>query len=522
MSGNGPAPLGDGAVLIEVAGPTEAAALAARLRQLVPEADEVVSGLASVVVVAPGVDLAARVLVALEADDVVEAPGCHELEVVLDGEDLDEAMAATGLGIEQVVSALTVPLRVATVGFSPGFGYLTGIAGPLAGLPRRTTPRAKVPAGSLAVAAGMAAIYPQATPGGWWLLGRASASLFDVDASPPSRLRPGDEVVLRVVTELPAAAAPRGRRALVPPEGNQAVLEVRQCPPGTMLVDSGRIGVAHLGVPAAGAADPERLAVATALVGGAPGAFEVTGSGLELAVRAPTVVAGVDLGLSVDGRPVPDGVPIAVSAGQVVSSTAVGRGGRGYLGVAGGPLVPPVLGSISTDSLAGVGPGLAPGDLLGGGPVPLVVPARGAVPEDADPTMLRVLLGPHAHLLDRSLDGVVARISATSNRVGLRLDPVGGPIEREPAEVASMPTVLGAIQLPPDGCPIILGPDRATLGGYPVVGVVASADHGALGRLAPGDAVELRVVDQQGADAIVRRRIEARAGFVVGSAPTLG
>ena len=513
--------LGEGAVLLETDGPEEASRLAAALRQGLPDAVEVVSGLSSVVVVDPGPDLPTRVRGALASLTVSAAPVHHEIDVVLDGPDLAEALATTGLSAPEAADALEVTLQVATVGFSPGFGYLTGLTGPLADLPRRPTPRPRVPAGSLAVAASMAAVYPQATPGGWWLLGRTTATLFDQTAMPPSRLAPGDTVGLRVVAELPALKGPLERPGLGPPDGIAAVLEVRSCPPGSILVDAGRRGVAHLGVPAAGPADPERLAVAAALVGGAPGAIEVTGSGLELVVLAPTVLAAVDLGLSVDGRAVPEGIPIAVAPGQVVRSTAVGRGARGYLGIAGGPRVPEVLGSISTDSLSGVGPGLAAGDRLGGGPVPATLPVRGAVPDDPSTAVLRVLPGPHAGWLSGSLDGLTARVGATSNRVGMRLVPDEGPVGRRPGEVASMATVLGAIQLPPDGCPIILGPDRATLGGYPIVGVVVAADHGVLGRLAPGDAVVLVDVDARQAGAALEVRTRLRAGFVAGSAPTL-
>ena len=513
--------LGEEAVLLETASSEEATKLAARLRQALPGAREVVSGLRSVVVVDPSADLVERVLAALDGGEDLAEGAHHEIEVVLDGPDLEEAMEVTGLTCDEVVTALGSMLQVATVGFSPGFGYLTGLTGPLAELPRRPTPRPRVPEGSLAVAAGMAAIYPQATPGGWWLLGRTTTVLFDADALVPSRLRPGDSVALRLVEEAPTPAPPPQRRLLLPPAGVAAVLEVRSCPPGTTLVDAGRHGVAHLGVPTAGAADAERCAVAAELVGGALGAIEVTGSGLELGVLATTVVAGVDLGVSVDGRAVPDGVPIAVAPGQVVRSTRVGRGAKGYLGIAGGPSVSRVLGSISTDSLAGVGPGLAPGDQLGGGHVPHVLPMRGGVPEDPSPAVLRVLPGPHHDLLAGSLDGLRSTVSPTSNRVGLRLIPDGGSIGRAVGEVVSLPTVLGAIQLPPDGCPIVLGPDRATLGGYPIVGVVIAADHGVLGRLASGDAVVLSMVDRAEAAGALTERLRLRGRFVVGSAPTL-
>ena len=148
------APLGESAVLIELAGPEEAAHAAALLRQALPAAREVVSGLDSVLVIDPRDDLADVVVSALGRTTVSHFPTHHLIEVVLDGPDLAEVAEVTGMNRAEVASALGVPLRVATVGFSPGFGYLTGLTGPLADLPRRRTPRPQVPAGSLAVAAG--------------------------------------------------------------------------------------------------------------------------------------------------------------------------------------------------------------------------------------------------------------------------------------------------------------------------------------------------------------------------------
>ena len=514
--------LGEFGLLIEHVETGRSAGLAAAIRGALPEVHEVVPGLDSVMVLDPRDDLVARVSAVLERDIPATVTTRHELKIVLDGPDLAEVLAVTGLSRAELETALEATLTVAAIGFSPGFGYLTGLAGPLADLGRRPTPRPRVPAGSLAVAAGMVAIYPHATPGGWWLLGRSSATLFDLDRQVPGLLAAGDEVRLVIVSDDAPGPIPAPRRRLVPPDGVRPVLEVTAVPAGTSLVDDGRRGVAHLGVPAAGAADLERCEVAARLVGGGPGAIEVTGSGLELCILESTVVAGVDLGLDVDGRRVPSGVPVAVGAGQVLRTTSVGRGARGYLGVAGGPLVPLVLGSMSTDALCGVGPGLAAGDVLGGGPVPAVLPMRGAVPEDPDPVVLRFLPGPHDHLLLEALNMVTATVSATSNRVGLRLVPDKGSLQRLDGEVASLPTVAGAIQLPADGHPIVLGPDRATLGGYPIIGVVISADHGLLGRLGPGSAVELRAVDHDEARAALQARRDESVGWVTGTAATLG
>ena len=516
--------MGESAVIVEVSGPVEAAALARRLRRLLGTDAEVTSGLSSVLIEADRfADLVGFVGHELRrpVEGEAEPARHHEIEVVLDGEDLAEALVATGLDLDGLRRALEVELAVATVGFSPGFGYLTGIHGPLAQLPRRSTPRPSVPVGSLAVAAGMAALYPQATPGGWWLLGRTVEVLFDqYDDDRPSRLEPGDTVALTVVSEHHQPFATSARRPFTPPSGATPVLEVLATPPATAVVDAGRRGAAHLGVPRGGPADPERAAVAQALVGGGPGSIEVSGRGFEALVLASTVVAGVDLELRVDARPVPAGVPLAVAAGQVLEVTGVGRGGRGYLGVAGGPEIPAVLGSMSTDSLARVGPGhLEAGDQIGGGDPPGTLPVRGSVPEDPSPAVLRFTAGCHVGMLTEPIEGLRGTVSPTSNRVGLRIDCA--PLARHEGEVASLPTVAGAIQLPPDGHPIILGPDHATLGGYPIVGVVIGADLAILGRLSPGDPIELVEVSIDQARSATALRAVERRGFVSGTAPTL-
>lgn len=108
--------------------------------------------------------------------------------------DLCDVANACGLTIPECIAVLTTSIfRVRMIGFAPGFPYLSGLPDVLH-LPRRATPRLTVPAGSIAIAGGLAGIYPQASPGGWHLLGRASLALFDPRQSPPCLLQTGDEV----------------------------------------------------------------------------------------------------------------------------------------------------------------------------------------------------------------------------------------------------------------------------------------------------------------------------------------
>jgi KipI family sensor histidine kinase inhibitor len=128
-----------------------------------------------------------------------------ELPVRYDGEDLHAVAAAVGLAVEEVVERhAAATYTVACLGFSRGFPYLEGLD-PALRLPRRATPRPRVPAGSVAIAADQAGVYPHAAPGGWHLLGRTDVPLFDPAREPPALLAPGDRV--RFVAVPPTAAA---------------------------------------------------------------------------------------------------------------------------------------------------------------------------------------------------------------------------------------------------------------------------------------------------------------------------
>ena len=212
-------------------------------------------------------------------------------------------------------------LEVAVVGFSPGFAYLTGLPDVLRSVPRRDRPRPSVPAGSVALAGGYAAVYPQSTPGGWQLVGHTDRPLFDAARPPFALLRPGDTVRFDPVGPADTAGASDaasatggwpdggrpGRPPLEPPLGVPTVLVVED--PGllTLVEDGGRRGVARLGVPAAGPADPVAHALANRLVGNPVGAaaLEMTAAGPTLRCVEAGHLAVVGGGPPVDRRRVP-------------------------------------------------------------------------------------------------------------------------------------------------------------------------------------------------------------------------
>lgn len=120
-----------------------------------------------------------------------------ELTVHYDGPDLEAVAEQCGLPVSQVIQRHCAPeYTVQFCGFAPGFGYLSGLD-PALRLPRLATPRQAVPAGSVAIAGEFTGVYPRSSPGGWLLLGRTDATLFDLDRQPPALLRPGVTVRLR-------------------------------------------------------------------------------------------------------------------------------------------------------------------------------------------------------------------------------------------------------------------------------------------------------------------------------------
>jgi biotin-dependent carboxylase-like uncharacterized protein len=281
----------------------------------------------------------------------------------------------------------------------------------------------------------------------------------------------------------------------------ERTLEVVEPGALTTVQDLGRPGWAHLGVPRSGALDRPALRLANRLVGNDEGAagLEATATGVTLRAAVATTVAvtGARCVVRVDGRAVDWGAAVSVRPGAEISVGAATDGLRSYVALAGGIDVPAVLGSRSTDLLSGLGPApLRAGQRLAVG-IPVGRPAgSAAVPRPRLPHV-RVVLGPRADWFTTAalaaLDGATYEVAAESNRVGLRLR--GRAVERSrKGELPSEGMVLGAVQVPPNGQPVVFLNDHPTTGGYPVVGVVVEDDLPVCAQARPGDRLSLRVV----------------------------
>lgn len=525
---------GDAGLLLDTDVPP--AWLAAAIeRAALPGVVDVIPGAATVLVLtgqgAAGFAKLAATIAALPViEPATSTATVIEIPVRYDGADLADIADLTGLSVAEVIAAHSSGLyTVGWLGFSPGFGYLRGLDWRLSGVPRLTTPRLAVPAGSVAIAAGLAAVYPGVSPGGWRLLGHTTVRTWDQDREPAALLAPGRRVRFVAVSKRgtsrfprPSAAPTSASAAAAAPTPDAAHGRLEVVKPGLLATvqDLGRPGQGAIGVPPSGAVDPVSLIAANRLVGNPDGSagveltlgravFRCHGDLIVAVTGAPATVT-VDRRAGTEPLPVGFGTRIEAAAGSVISIGAPITGLRCYLAVAGGVAMPAVLGSRSADLLSGLGGGqLRPGTTLpigsesapAGGTSATDVPGTGTsrvgmtrtrIIERGGVAELRVIGGPRldwfeTDALDRLCSGVYT-VTPASNRTGLRLN--GEPMRRSSdTELPSEGLVTGALQVPPDGLPILLLADHPTVGGYPVIAVVVSADVGLAAQLRPGDRV---------------------------------
>ena len=453
------------------------------------------------------------------------------IEVRYDGEDLAEVADLLSVSPAEVVKRhQAATWQVAFAGFAPGFGYLAG-DDELFTVPRRSSPRTRVPVGSVALAGEFTGVYPRSSPGGWQLIGRTDAKLWDLDRQPPALFVPGTIVkfveaereVVDVAANGSAAGAAAGSTSDSTADSAEAAsgtdvaasadaphsLEVLR--PGLQLLvqDLGRPGFASMGVSAAGAADRSALTAANRLVGNAETAagLESFGGGVLLrstgdGVAAVTGPTGTITVTAADGTVLTPrlGEAFALSDGDELELGPAERGVRRYLAVRGGIDVETALGSSSADTLAGLGPAavdkgttLSVHDPRTAPHLVDPAPARPRdLPQAGETVEMTVTLGPREDwFTDAGVETLLSQVwtvTHESDRVGLRLS---GEVPLERARTGELPSegaVTGALQVPPNGQPVLFGPDHPLTGGYPIIASVDDLDLAA--QLPPG--VKLR------------------------------
>ncbi|GAA1851598.1 urea amidolyase family protein [Brevibacterium marinum] len=457
---------------------------------------------------------------ASESDDAREVT----IDVHYDGEDLAEVAELLSVSPAEVIARhRAATWQVAFAGFAPGFGYLAG-DDPLFDVPRRSSPRTRVPVGAVALAGEFTGVYPRSSPGGWQLIGRTDAQLWDLERDPPALFVPGTIVTFREaeresVTAETSASGDGDSTAV--PNAAHAVEVLR---PGLQLLvqDLGRPGFASMGVSNAGTADRFALTSANRIVGNAEAAagLESFGGGTLLAITGTGVAAvtgahGTITVTSADGtihRP-RLGQPFALEDGDELELGTAERGIRRYVAFRGGVEAESALESRSSDTLAHLGPAaLEPGTTVGigdGRAAPhLVDPGPHAsqerhLPLPGETLTMTVTLGPREDWF--TVAGVKTLLSQEwtvtheSDRVGLRLEGEV-PLERSrTGELPSEGAVTGALQVPPNGQPVLFGPDHPLTGGYPIIASVDDTDLAA--QLAPGVKLRFTTSEESAPDA---------------------
>jgi KipI family sensor histidine kinase inhibitor len=469
------------------------------------------------------------------AGKVVEFPVCYG---GLHGPDLDDVAAHTGLAREEVVRLhAEATYRVEFLGFSPGFPYLSGLPAALV-TPRLATPRLRVPEGSVGIAGPQTGFYPLASPGGWRLIGRIPALRFDPTRPETLPYAPGDTIRFRPIDEARFAALER----MAPPPAVPAIraeptcgLRVIEAGVGASVQDRGRFGLAALGYATAGAMDADALELANRLVGNGTdaAALEIGHGGVFEAIGDLVVaVTGADLAPTLDGEPLPCLRAAAMRAGSRLRFGAARSGARCYLAVGGGIAVATVLGSRATDLLAGLGGlegrALQPGDVLPAGPAadPTIGHALADTytPRYPDQIEVRVIWGPQDEWFDQAARALFAaspfRATARGDRTGLRL--AGQAIHpAQHRDLASEGGVPGAIQIPPDGNPIVLLADSRGVGGYPKIATVISADLPKVGQARPGTTIHFHPITTIEARRLAQERQGALAALQISPVPEL-
>lgn len=450
------------------------------------------------------------------------------IDVHYDGEDLHEVADLLSLSTAEVVNRhQRATWQVAFSGFAPGFGYLAG-DDPIFAVPRRPSPRTRVPVGAVALAGEFTGVYPRASPGGWQLIGRTDARLWDLNREPPALFVPGTVVTFReadresVTVAEPAAvgqsdageasadsSSPSPQFSPVQPDETGPAHALTIIRPGLQLLiqDLGRPGFAAMGVSSAGAADRSALRSANLLVGNdeTTAGLESVGGGAKLTLAGDGVAAvtGAHATITVTSA---EGVVFRHHLGEAFSLEdgdslelgATERGTRAYIAFRGGIDTETALGSASADTLAHLGPAhLEPGDTVAlrrpESAPHLVDPVRATgrqahLPAPGETIEMAVTLGPRDDwFTSTGVDTLLGQewtVTHESDRVGLRLS---GEVALERSRTGELPSegaVTGALQVPPNGQPVLFGPDHPLTGGYPIIASVDDTDLAA--QLAPG------------------------------------
>lgn len=447
----------------------------------------------------------------LSSSNTANKPPLKILPVVYggsEGPDLFELSKSLNRSEAEIIDLHSQAIyEVAFLGFAPGFPYLKGLAEDLH-CPRKSTPRLKVPAGSVGLAGRQTGVYPHKSPGGWQLIGKTPVKLFDPTLQEPSFLNPGDRLRFEASENLNFDS-----ESLIIShelEPSQAHLEILS--PGFLssVQDLGRPGFAHLGVSMGGAADVFALQEGNRLLRntGNSAAIEMTATGAALRFLKPSwgCITGSHCSPRHNGQEIAMWTTYSFGAGDTLQIGNIELGLRCYFCIQGGFDVPLVLGSRSTFLAAAWGGlngrALKAGDLLkvdhqttSKGFQRSALKIRDAY--SAAVTAVTATRGPQWHWFTKDSQEAMTscefEVTTDCNRLGLRLQ--GLKIERNADFLArELPTegvANGSIQITPAGQAMILFCEQQTTGGYPKIACLRYSELSKLGQLRPGQKLRI-------------------------------
>lgn len=301
------------------------------------------------------------------------------------------------------------------------------------------------------------------------------------------------------------------------------MLSMKILTPGPLatIQDAGRFGYMSTGFGSGGAMDDDSMELANILVGNNPGdgVIEMTMLGITAEFTCDAVIAltGANMRPMLNGEEVPMYRAVQVSRGDRLIMGAAVSGMRGYLAVAGGFDIPPVMGSMSTNLKCGIG-GFYGRKLAAGDEIPLrrssdldMLGAVSCPPENDYPNVVtvRVVLGPQEdYFTEKGIAtflGARYNVSGQSDRMGVRLE--GTPIEnKNGVDIISDGIAYGSVQIPASGTPIIMMADRQTTGGYAKIATVITADLPKIAQARPGTAIRFAAVTEKEAVALLKKQ----------------
>ncbi len=459
---------------------------------------------------------------------------CYDARVA---PDLEATAAQCKLSTRELIDLhKSSDFTVDIVGFMPGFAYCSGL-NPRLKLPRLKSPRSQVPAGSVAIAGLQTAIYPQSTPGGWNLIGKCPDRLFDINRKPPGLFMPGDhiqiiEITFAELTEIEAvnrAAATENLAAIHHQQLNPDI-EIIYAGTLTSIQDLPRYGLMHCAVSPSGAADQAALHLANALVGNSTdtAALEITSIGPRIIFHTEALIAWVGgiCVVKINGQLTPGNRPVWVAAGSSVEFAEIQAGYRLILAIRGGIDTPTILGRKGAYLSADIGTKR----LQKGSSLVLSKPTNAVIEPVLEELyklpdnkrypkwsinspylankkieLIDALPGLHLQQLNKKEQALfwqtIWTISPQSNRMGMRLQ--GDFALKTPfLEIASQGMMLGTVQLPASGEPIIMMAEHQTTGGYPRLAEVIRSAQTKLAQLKPGQQIRFNQVTLNEADAI--------------------